>query len=375
MAKLNEKRSIFLVSAFVAVALLAAQVKPAMAATVYTTQMETCVRGIVEKPEKRIDLPGLVRLLFHDAFVRGLDGSVLLTSTPFNTTDFATKANLTEPTEQGSPSNGGLRGLGMIDEIREALEVLNVTASCADAVAFAAREATYVLSKTKIKYAIDGPGRLDGVVSMADEPGSNLPGPSFTYAQLLGNFTAKKFTATDLVALSGAHCIGDTHLLPFADRLNVALAVPPPGPNEINATYQGVIIREEAQSPGDMTRSFKNNIRDMGSTAVAESRYTPNKVDMTAPVDTLDNSFYNANLQNMVRFKSDWELRTNSFARGLMVTYRDNPDTFYAAFKAAMTKLSNNLPAVGTRFERGSRKICSATNFDTQESYPAKNKP
>ncbi|KAK1692600.1 hypothetical protein QYE76_009297 [Lolium multiflorum] len=320
MAKLNEKRSLFLLSALVAViALLAAQVKPAVAATVYTTEMETCVRGIVEKPEKRIDLPGLVRLLFHDGFVRGLDGSVLLTSTPFNTTNFATKANLAGPTEQGSPSNGGIRGLGMIDEIREALKLINVNASCADVVAFAAREATYVLSKTKIKYAIDGPGRLDGVFSMADEPGSNLPGPSFTYAQLLGNFTAKKFTATDLVALSGAHCIGDTHLLPFADRLNLALAVPPPGPNEINATYQGV-IREEAALPGNMTRSFKNNIRDMGSTAVADSRYTVNEVDMTAPVDTLDNSFYNANLQNMVRFKSDWELRTNTFARGLMVT-------------------------------------------------------
>ncbi|KAM0830617.1 hypothetical protein ACQ4PT_066108 [Festuca glaucescens] len=373
MAKLNQKGSLFLLAALVSViALLAAQVKPAAAATVYTTEMETCVRGIVEKPEKRIDLPGLVRLLFHDAFVRGLDGSVLLTSTPFNTTSFATQANLTGPTEQGSPSNGGLRGLGMIDEIREALKVLKINASCADAIAFAAREATYVLSKTKIKYAIHGPGRPDGVVSFADEPGNNLPGPSFTYAQLLGNFTAKKFTATDLVALSGAHCIGDTHLLPFADRLNPALAVPSPGPNEINATYQGV-IRDEAT--GNPNGAFKNNIRDMGSTAITKSRYTPNKVDMKAPVDTLDNSFYNANLQNMVRFKSDWELRTDSFAAGLMVTYRDNPDKFYAAFKAAMTKLSNTLPAVGTRFEDGYRKKCSATNFNTQESYPEKTKP
>ncbi|KAM0902895.1 hypothetical protein ACQ4PT_019022 [Festuca glaucescens] len=254
MAKLNEKGSLFLVAALAAViVVLVAQVKPAVAASVYTAEMETCVRGIVEKPEKRIDLPGLVRLLFHDAFVR-------------------------------------------------------------------------------------------------------------------------KFTATDLVALSGAHCIGDTHLVPFLDRLNPALAVPSPGPNEINATYQGV-IRDEAASPGNMTRSFKNNIRDMGSTAVTNSRYTPNKLDMKAAVDTVDNSFYNANLQNMVRFKSDWELRTDSFAADLMKTYRDNPDKFYAAFKAAMTKLSNTLPTVGPRVEIGSRKICSATNFRTQESYPEPTKP
>jgi hypothetical protein len=43
-----------------------AQVKPA----VYTPEMEACVRGVVADPKNKANLPGLVRLLFHDAFVR-----------------------------------------------------------------------------------------------------------------------------------------------------------------------------------------------------------------------------------------------------------------------------------------------------------------
>jgi peroxidase len=302
--------------------------------------------------------------------LQGLDGSVLLTKTPFNTT-IGPASTFTGPTEQGSPSNGGLRGLEVIDEIRAKLIEKGITSncSCADAIAFAAREATFILSRNLIKYAINGPGRPDGVESMADEPGKNLPGPTFTFAQLLANFTAKGLTKTDLVSLSGAHCIGGTHLLAFVDRLDPTVSAPPPGRNEINATYQRVITAEAAGT-GNMSRSFKNNIRDMGSAAVNSSRYTPNKVNMTEPVDTLDNSFYNANLQNMVRFKSDWELRTDGVAAGLMITYRDDLTKWINAFKAAMTKLSNDLPAKGTRLEIGRRIICSATNFNTTGSYP-----
>jgi catalase (peroxidase I) len=104
---------------------------------------------------------------------------------------------------------------------------------------------------------------------------------------------------------------------------------------------------------------------------VNNSGYAPNKVDMGALADTLDNSFYNANLQNMVRFKSDWELRTDGVVAGLMITYRDNPKTWISAFKTAMTKLSNNVvPPAGRRVEIGRRIKCIATNFNTKESYP-----
>jgi hypothetical protein len=71
MAKRNEKGSFFLLAALAAVivAVLAAQVKLVMAVN-YTDEMEKCVRGVVEDPKNRPNAPGLVRLLFHDAFVR-----------------------------------------------------------------------------------------------------------------------------------------------------------------------------------------------------------------------------------------------------------------------------------------------------------------
>ena len=68
MAKRNEKGSLLLLVALAGViVLLASQVKPAVAAG-YTTAMETAVRGIVQS--NIAVAPGLVRLLFHDCFVR-----------------------------------------------------------------------------------------------------------------------------------------------------------------------------------------------------------------------------------------------------------------------------------------------------------------
>lgn len=58
-----------------------------------------------------------------------------------------------------------------------------------------------------------------------------------------------------------------------------------------------------------------NNIRDMGCTFQTASGYNATGVN-TAANNTLDNSYYTANLQNMVLLKSDWELTTNGFAKG-----------------------------------------------------------
>ncbi|CAM0958200.1 unnamed protein product [Alopecurus aequalis] len=350
MAKRNEKGSLLLLVALAAViVLLATQVKPAVA-SVYTSAMETAVRGVVQS--NKAVAPGLVRLLFHDCFVRGCDASVLLVSTPTNSAG---------ATEKDSPANGGLRGLDLIQKIRDAIFTgAGENVSCADAIVFGAREATFVLSNGKMAYSIDGPGRNDSVTSSIQDPLTFLPGPTDAFTKLQASFVTKGFGVTELVALSGAHSIGVCHLGSFQDRLTAPIS-------EIDSKYQAVIKKESDTNQGG---AFKNNLRDMGDAAVKSSGFKNNgaavKVNMTA-VDVLDSSYYSFNLQNMVRFKSDRELNQDSTlkASDLLKAYQMNSTKWETDFKAAMTRLSNELKSEGPLFEVGFRTDCTRTNYDS----------
>ncbi|KAK4386233.1 Peroxidase 1 [Sesamum angolense] len=149
--------------------------------------------------------PALLRMHFHDCFVRGCDGSVLLNSTANNRA------------ERDSFPNQSLRGFQVIDAVKSAVEKkCPGRVSCADIIALVARDAVSLVKGPRWKVPL---GRRDGNVSMASEALANLPPPSFNVTQLIASFAAKGLSVKDLAVLSGGHTIGVSHCFSFSNRL------------------------------------------------------------------------------------------------------------------------------------------------------------
>lgn len=155
-------------------------------------QAEETVRSIIwNHVSSDSELPAkLLRLFFHDCFVRGCDASILIESTSDNTA------------EKDAGPNLSLAGFDVIEEVKTSLETACPgTVSCADIVALAARDSvSFQFNKLLWKVKT---GRRDGTISRKSEALSDIPSPASNFSVLAGQFANKGLHVKDLVVLSG----------------------------------------------------------------------------------------------------------------------------------------------------------------------------
>ncbi|KAK4273158.1 hypothetical protein QN277_021612 [Acacia crassicarpa] len=266
---------------------------------------EQIVKDLTEKRvSERPNLPAkLLRLHFHDCFVRGCDGSVLLNSTAENSA------------ERDALFNKGLEGFDVIDEIKAEMEAqCPGVVSCADILALAARDA--------VSSAFDGPlwqvlaGRRDGTVSRKEEVSANIPSPFFNLDQLKQNFAAKKLSVHDLIVLSGAHTIGRAHCNLFSKRVFNFSGNGDEDPS-LNSDY-AEFLKSECRGLNDVTTTVE---MDPGSST------------------TFDTGYYSALLQNEGLFTSDAALLTDDHSR-MTITHLVREHEFLREFAKSMQKLA-----------------------------------
>ncbi|KAL4589769.1 hypothetical protein LXL04_002679 [Taraxacum kok-saghyz] len=287
---------------------------------------EATVRSTVETHFKKDPTvaAALLRLHFHDCFVEGCDGSILIKG---GTAEITALPNL------------GLRGFEVIDDAKSQLESLCPgVVSCADILALAARDSVDLSSGPN--WAVPT-GRRDGRVSLASKA-SNLPSPLDSVDAQRQKFAAKGLDDRDLVTLAGAHTIGQTDCRFFRYRL-------------YNFTTTGNSDPTLSQSA---LTDFRTNCPKSsdGTEKVALHKDSQMKFDV--------NYFKNVRDGNGV-LESDQRLWGDPTTRGIVQNYAGTIRgllglRFDFEFKKSMVKMSNIEVKTGTQGEI--RKICSKFN-------------
>ncbi|XP_023739847.1 cationic peroxidase 1 [Lactuca sativa] len=258
----------------------------------------------------------LLRLHFHDCFVNGCDASVLLDDT----------ANFTGEKTAG-PNNNSLRGFNIIDTIKTQLESLCPgVVSCADILSAAARDSVVALRGPSWNVVF---GRRDSTTASQSAANSNLPSPGSSLSGLISSFSNQGFTTNEMVALSGAHTIGQARCTVFRNRLY--------NENNINSSFATSLRPNCPSSGGD------NNLSPLDASATS-----------------FDNRYYNDLINQRGLLHSDQELFNGGSTDAQVRTYSSNAATFSTDFANAMVKMGNLNPLTGSSGQV--RTNCRRTN-------------
>ncbi|KAK7302489.1 hypothetical protein RJT34_13379 [Clitoria ternatea] len=266
--------------------------------------------------------PVLLRLHFHDCFVEGCDGSILINKGP--------------QSERNAFGHQGVRGFEVIEKAKERLErSCPGVVSCADIVALAARDAIFMANGPFYKVPT---GRRDGLVSNISLA-SEMPDVNDSIQLLMIKFLNKGLTAKDLVLLSGAHTIGTTACFFMKKRLYNFF----PGGGSDPSINPNFLPLLKARCPED------------------------GDVNARLPIDEGSERRFDKNILNNIRhgfavLQSDASLNDDFLTKTVMDSYffPMNPFSFEADFVDSIVKMGKIGVKTGSLGEI--RRVCSAFN-------------
>ncbi|KAK8566282.1 hypothetical protein V6N12_059811 [Hibiscus sabdariffa] len=297
-------------------------------------------KAVAEEPRMAASL---LRLHFHDCFVKGCDASVLLDSSGSIISE-----------KRSNPNRNSARGFEVIDEIKEAIEKeCPHTVSCADIMALAARDSTVLTGGPSWDVPL---GRRDSTGASLSGSNNNIPAPNNTFQTILTKFKLKGLDIVDLVALSGgnglipvqpeilhlpsyssmflnldagSHTIGNARCTSFRQRLYNQSGNGQPD-YTLDQSYASQLRANCPRSGGDQNLFF---------------------LDSVSPIN-FDNSYFKNLLVNKGLLNSDQVLFTMSGAsRELVKTYAYNQELFFQQFAKSMIKMGNISPLTGNKGE------------------------
>ncbi|XP_052186985.1 peroxidase 59 [Diospyros lotus] len=268
----------------------------------------------------------LLRLHFHDCFVNGCDGSVLLDGS--------------DSEKLAIPNRNSARGFEVVDAIKSAVESsCSGVVSCADILAIAARDSVLLSGGNGWSVLL---GRRDGLVANQTGANSALPAPTDTLDAIATKFAAVDLNLTDVVLLSGAHTIGSARCASFSDRLS-----------DFNDT---------GAPDSTMDANLVTQLQSACPTTGDGNNTAPLDVNS---IDLFDNHYFQNLLVGKGLLHSDQILFSGdepavSTTKSLVQFYSSNAGLFLDHFTASMIKMGNKSPLTGSAGEI--RKNCRVVN-------------
>ncbi|CAM8900974.1 unnamed protein product [Rhodiola kirilowii] len=269
-------------------------------------QAELIIRDVMRMAAYREprSLASVMRLQFHDCFVNGCDGSVLLDDT------------LTMMGEKQSLSNiNSLRSFEVVDEVKEALEeACPGVVSCADIIIAASRDAVALSGGPDWEVKL---GRKDSLTASYEDSNDIMPSPRSNASYLIDLFSKYNLSVKDMVSLSGSHSIGKGRCFSVMFRL-------------YNQSGSG--------KPDPAMESKYREKLDIICPQGGDENAT---VDLDATPEVFDNQYFKDLVSGRGFLNSDETLYTFPTTQPFVKTYSDDQKKFFDDFVLGMIRLGD----------------------------------